>query len=102
MGQEITIWDNDVARARCIENNLCRALRTHGLKAAIKIVSEPPLISRESLLDRVPVLEIADKYWSLVPQQVITEAQCDKLLSLLFSHADPRHSSISPSSQEVI
>ena len=85
MGIEITIWDNDTERIRAIEGNVTRALRSLGMKGIVKIISEPPLISRESLLDRVPVLEILDRYWSLKPQSVITEDQCRDLLSIIFS-----------------
>ncbi len=85
MGIEITIWDNDMDRIRAIEGNVTRALKSLGMKGVVKIISEPPLISRESLLDRVPVLEILDKYWSLKPQTVISEDQCRDLLSLIFS-----------------
>ncbi len=86
MSIEITIWDNDTDRIRVIEANVTRALNSLGMKGVVKIISEPPLISRESLLDRVPVLEILDKYWSLRPQTVITEDQCRDLLSFIFSN----------------
>ena len=82
---EISIWDNDGERIRQIECNLFRALRSLGLKGTVKIISEPPLLSRENLLQRVPVLEIQDKYWSLKPQTVITEEQCRALLNFLHS-----------------
>ena len=90
MGIEITIWDNDTGRIRAIEGNLARAMRSLKLKGVVKIISEPPLISRESLLDRVPVLEIRDKYWSLKPQTIITEEQCLELLNFIFGSEQGR------------
>ncbi|HJD96875.1 hypothetical protein [Mailhella massiliensis] len=85
MNTEISIWDNDAGRIRAIEANLYRAMRTLGLKGVVKIISEPPLLSRENLLDRVPVLEIMDQYWSLTPQTIITEEQCRTLLAFLYN-----------------
>lgn len=82
---EISIWDNDAERIRIIEANLCNAMRSLGIRGVVKIISEPPLLSRENLLDRVPVLEIMDKYWSLSPQTVITEDQCRELLAALYT-----------------
>ena len=90
MNTEISLWDNDTERIRIIEANLYRAMRSLGLKGVVKIISEPPLLSRENLLDRVPVLEIMDKYWSLSPQTVITEDQCRELLATLYSHASEK------------
>ncbi|MBP3731506.1 MAG: hypothetical protein J6I40_08570 [Mailhella sp.] len=89
MSIEISIWDNDTERIRTIEGNLARAMRSLNLKGVVKIISEPPLISRENLLNRVPVLEIQDKYWSLKPQAVITEDQCRDLLTLVFCSTQP-------------
>lgn len=84
MNAEISIWDNDAGRIRTIEANLYNAMRSLGIKGVVKIISEPPLLSREGLLNRVPVLEIMDKYWSLAPQTVITEEQCRELLAALY------------------
>ena len=86
MNTDISIWDNDVERIRIIEANLYRAMRSLGLKGVVKIISEPPLLSRENLLARVPVLEIMDRYWSLTPQTVITEKQCREFLASLYTH----------------
>ena len=86
MNTEISIWDNDVERIRIIEANLYRAMRSLGLKGVVKIISEPPLLSRENLLARVPVLEIMDRYWSLTPQTVITEKQSREFLASLYTH----------------
>ena len=86
MNIEITIWDNDLKRIRAIERNVALAMRSLNLKGAVKIISEPPLLSREKLLNRVPVLEINDHYWSLKPQTEISESQCRELLSFIFPH----------------
>lgn len=81
---EISVYDNDIPRARAIENNLYKAMTSLGLKGTVKIISEPPLLSRENLLNKVPVLEILENYWCLKPQCEITEQQCSELLSHLF------------------
>lgn len=79
-GMEITIWDNDIARIGVIERNLAIAMRYLGLSGTIHIMSEPPLLAREGLLNDVPVLEIAGKYWKLRPNSIITENDCLCLL----------------------
>ena len=43
-------------------------------------MSEPPLLAREGLLNDVPALEIAGRYWKLRPNQTISEEACRSLL----------------------
>lgn len=78
---EIIIWDNDVKRIREIDANLFVAAKRCGCSVVTKSISEPPLLAREGLLPRVPVLEIAGQYWSLKPQTIFTEEQCVALVS---------------------
>jgi len=47
----------------------------------VSSLSEPPLMSREGLVGREPVLEIGDAYWSLRPGETISKEACLKLLS---------------------
>lgn len=76
----ITIWDNNVTRIADIDHNIHLALRELKLKADVNSISEPPALARENLLNRVPVLEIAGKYWSLTPNKTISQSDCEKLL----------------------
>ena len=51
------------------------------LRGTVSSLSEPPLMSREGLVGREPVLEIGDAYWSLRPGETISKEACLKLLS---------------------
>lgn len=64
---QIIIWDNDRQRIAEIDTNLQTALNELKLKAVILTNSEPPSLARENLLSRLPVLEIAGRYWSMHP-----------------------------------
>lgn len=79
----IIIWDNKPSRALGIESNLCLALQKHNLHAHITIQSEPPLIARTGIGERLPVLEIAGNFWSLMPGQCFSVEDCERLLQLL-------------------
>jgi hypothetical protein len=77
---QITIWDNDSKRIAKIDRNLSLALKELSIKAIITVISEPPILARENLLNRVPVLEIYDHFWSLEPGIVFSKSDCTKLL----------------------
>ena len=79
----ITIWDTNAERIAEIDRNLHLAMQELGIKGATRSISEPPLLARESLLDRVPVLEIAGRHWSLTPNTTITQKLCRELLRML-------------------
>ena len=64
---QIIIWDNDRQRIAEIDTNLQAALNEFKLKGVILTNSEPPSLARENLLSRLPVLEIAGRYWSMNP-----------------------------------
>jgi len=76
----IVIWDYDPERIAEIRN-LHLALRELNLRGTVSSLSEPPLMSREGLVGREPVLEIGDVYWSLRPGKTISKEACLKLLS---------------------
>jgi hypothetical protein len=78
---EITIWDNDTLRIAEIDRNLHSALTELKVKGLILSNSEPPLLARENLLDRLPVLEIAGNYWSKKNGKVFSKTDCLSLLS---------------------
>ena len=69
----IVIWDYDPERIA--------ALHELNLRGTVSSLSEPPLMSREGLVGREPVLEIGDAYWSLRPGETISKEACLKLLS---------------------
>ncbi len=77
----IVIWDYDPDRIAEIDRNLHLALRELNLRGTVSSLSEPPLMSREGLVGREPVLEIGDAYWSLRPGETISKEACLKLLS---------------------
>lgn len=76
----IVIWDYDPERIAEIDRNLHQALRELNLRGTVSSLSEPPLMSREGLVGREPVLEIGDAYWSR-PGETISKEACLKLLS---------------------
>jgi hypothetical protein len=78
---QITIWDNDALRIAEIDRNLQSALSELKAKGLILSNSESPLLARENLIDRVPVLEIAGNYWSKKTGKVFSKAECLSLLS---------------------
>lgn len=83
MQLEIIIWDIDPLRISQIDQNLHMAMQELGIKGIVTCNSEPPSIVRAGLLDRVPVLEAADKYWSNIPGEVISLAACITLLKTI-------------------
>ena len=68
----IVIWDYDPERIAEIDRNLHLALRELNLRGTVSSLSEPPLMSREGLVGREPVLEIGE---------TISKEACLKLLS---------------------
>jgi hypothetical protein len=78
---QIIICDNDRQRIAEIDTNLQTALNELKLKAVILTNSEPPSLARENLLSRLPVLEIAGRYWSMHPGVAFSKADCICLLS---------------------
>lgn len=77
----ITIWDNDALRIAEIDRNLQSALSELRIEGLILSNSEPTLLARENLLDRVPVLEIGGNYWSKKTGKAFSKAECHSLLS---------------------
>ena len=78
---KIIIWDNNQQRIAEIDSNLQAALNELNLKAVILSNSEPPLLARENLLNRLPLLEMAGRYWSMHPGVAFSKADCIRLLS---------------------
>lgn len=83
--EEIIIWEVSVETIRICESAAYEALRELGLRAVITINSEPPLISRTGLWERLPVLEIRGRYWSLTSGQPFSKEQLVRLFQKVFS-----------------
>lgn len=79
----IVIWDYDTARIAAIDRNLHLALKDLGVDARVTSLNEPPLMSREGLVGKEPVLEIDGKYWMWKPNEVIPKDACLTLLGNL-------------------
>lgn len=83
MPLEIVIWDTDAERIAEIDRNLYSAFKELGIKGLVTCNAEPPSLARAGLMDRVPVLEIAGKYWSREPGKALSVDACVKLLEKL-------------------
>lgn len=82
--EEIIIWEAGAETIRACERAIFEALRELGLKGTVIVHSEPPLISRNALWDRLPVLEIRGQYWSLTPGRPFSKEQLVRLFQRLF------------------
>ncbi len=78
-----TLYDSNAARIVQIEKNLQLALKALGLKGTVLSISEPPLLAREQLLSRVPLVEYQQKRWSLSPGKTPSKQEFIKLLTIL-------------------
>jgi len=83
--EEIILWESDGEIIRACELAVYEALKELGLKAIVTVNSEPPLIARNQLWERLPVLEIRGLRWSLRPGQPFTAKQLTRLFAQVFS-----------------
>lgn len=81
---EIALWECNSDVIRACETALHEALKKLGLRAVITINCEPPLISRNQLWDRLPVLEIQGLYFSLHPGRPFSVEELTRLFKILF------------------
>ena len=84
--EEIVIWETNAERIRACETAVSQALRELGLKGTVMVNSEPPLISRNRLWERLPVLEIRGQHWSLHPGEPFTTEQLVRLFGRIFGN----------------
>ena len=82
--EEIILWESDGETIRACQLAVYQALKELSLKARVTINSEPPLISRNQLWERLPVLEIRGLRWSLRPGQPFTAEQLTRLFAKIF------------------
>jgi len=83
--EEIILWESNGEIIRACETAVSQALKALGLKAVLIVNSEPPLISRNQLWERLPVLEIRGLCWSLRPGQPFTAEQLTRLFATVFA-----------------
>jgi hypothetical protein len=82
--EEIILWESNGEVIRACEVAIYQALKALNLKAHVTINSEPPLISRNQLWERLPVIEIQGLRWSLRPGQPFTTDQLTRLFTKVF------------------
>ena len=86
--EEILLWECNIERIHAIETAVYQALRNIGCKARLTINCEMPLLSRHQLWDRLPVLEIRGRRWSLCPGRAFTAEQLTRLFTRIFIEQD--------------
>lgn len=88
---QIIIWDNHPARIAKIDKNLHLAMKYLGLQAIVTSNAEPPLLARENILGRLPVLEINGFYWSRKPGEAFSKNDCIMLLQRVIRNTGRSH-----------
>ncbi len=83
----ITIWDSSADRIIEVEKNLHLAAKLEGVEITVSIMSEIPLLGRNNMSSRIPVLEIENKQWTLRPHDIFTMEECRTLLHALTTHS---------------
>jgi hypothetical protein len=78
--QEIILWASDPQIIHPSLEAIQAALQALHIQAVVTVNMEPPLISRNQLWDRLPVIEINGLRWSLAPGRAFTSAQVTRLL----------------------
>lgn len=97
--EEIIIWESRVETLCACEIAVSQALKELGLKAKIIVNAEPPLISRNQLWERLPVLELRGLRWSLHPGRPFTKEQLLRLFQQVLiasEHTDPEDMETDP------
>ena len=82
--EQIILWESDGETIRACELAVYKALKELGLKAIVTVNSEPPLIGRNQLWARLPVLEIQGQWWSFHPGRAFTAEQVTRLFRGIF------------------
>ena len=93
--EEIILWESDVNIINPSVDAIHRALKGLGIKATVIINSEPPLISRNQLWDRLPVIELRGLRWSLHPGMAFTETELTQLLRKILVEPASNHRGLS-------
>jgi thioredoxin 1 len=83
--EQIILWESRGEIIRACELAVHEALKELGLKAVVTVNSEPPLIGRHHLWERLPVLEIQGLHWSLRPGCAFRVGELKLLFSKVFA-----------------
>jgi hypothetical protein len=86
--EEVILWESDINIIHPSADAIHRALKGLKIKATVIINSEPPLISRNQLWDRLPV-DLRGLRWSLHPGLAFTEAELTRLFRKILVESDP-------------
>ena len=57
--------------------------RAVGVKGTVVSQSEPPLVSRMNLTNRIPVLEVDGLFWSQQPGKEFDKKSCVELIQII-------------------
>jgi thioredoxin 1 len=82
--EQIILWESKGETILACQLAVYEALKELGLKAIVTVNSEPPLIGRNQLWGRLPVLEIRGLYWSLRPGCAFRVEDLKPLFSKIF------------------
>jgi hypothetical protein len=83
--EQIILWEIRGEIIRACELAVHQALRELKLTATVSVNSEGPLIGRNQLWGRLPVLEIRGLYLSLRPGIAFTSGELRSLFSKVFA-----------------
>lgn len=83
--EQIILWESDAEIIKNCTLSIYKTLKILGLKAVMVVNSEPPLIGRERLWGRLPVIEIRGLHWSLRPGCAFTVEDLRPLFSTIFA-----------------
>ena len=83
--EQIILWESRGEIIRVCELSVHEALKELGLKATVTVNSEPPLIGRNQLWGKIPVLEIRGLNWSLRPGCAFRTEDLKPLFSKIFA-----------------
>lgn len=90
-GLKITIWDLDTQRIAHIEKKLYEAMRECGVKGMVASQSEPPLVSRMNLANRIPVLEVEGLFWMQEPGKEFDKTDCLEFIHIILEKNPARY-----------
>lgn len=83
--EQIILWESNIEIIRASKLAVYKALKELKIKAILIINSEPPLIGRNQLWDRLPVIEIRGLNWTLTPGRAFKVEDLRVLFSIVFS-----------------
>jgi thioredoxin 1 len=83
--KQIILWECDGDTIHACLAAVHEALKDLGLNAVVTVNSEPPLIGRNQLWKKLPVLEIQGLHWSLRPGCAFKAEELKPLFSRIFA-----------------